>query len=101
MSELFQEYRGKRPRDGVVAAAQVVKGSITQLSIITGGTAIAHKVRGGSMVYSEILLHGETAKLGDYIIADVENIFIPVPKDYFESKFELKGNLRETSSERR
>lgn len=95
MSELFQEYRGLSEKDGVVAASKVEREKIRALSQITGGTEVWKKVRGGSMVLSEILLHGASAKVGDYIVAEHRNTFRVVKKDYFESKYEYKGLLRD------
>jgi len=95
MSELFQEYRGIKERDGIVAAAVVEQGKVKALSQITGGTAVFKRVRGGSMVLSEILLHGETAKLGDYIVAEHFNTFRVIKKDFFEERYTLKGLLRD------
>jgi hypothetical protein len=94
-SELFQEYRGILKRDGVVAAAKVEKENIKKLSVITGGTAVWKKIRGGSMVLSEILLHGEHARFGDYLIALDQNTFLVCPKELFERRFSYKGPLRD------
>lgn len=101
--ELFQEYKGFNARDGVVAAAVVSKENIKSLSLITGGTAVAKKVRGGSMVMCEILLHGKSAKIGDYIVADHQKAFLVFPKDFFERLYKKKGLLRDPdpSTERR
>lgn len=95
MSELFKEYRGLKERDGIVAAAVVEKEHIKALSQITGGIPVMRKVRGGSMVLSEILLHGISAKLGDYIVADRGNTFVVLHKEFFEAKYKLKGLLRD------
>lgn len=101
MSELFKEYEGVNPKDSVVAAAQVQEGSVRQLSQITGGTAVWKKIPGGSEKLSEIILHGYHARLGDYIIADRYDTYIGFPKDFFETKYVLKGSLRVPSTERR
>lgn len=71
-----------------------------KLSQITGGTAVSKKVRGGSMVMSEIILHGVSGKAGDYIVADHLAFFV-VKKDFFEGKYKPKGPLRDPSTERR
>lgn len=90
-SELFQEYEGIRPRDGLVAAVQVEAKDIVKLSQITGGTAVTKTVRGGSMTYCEIILHGERVKIGDYIIAGPYNSFTSLTKGFFESRYRLKN----------
>jgi hypothetical protein len=96
MSELFQEYRGSSPsrRTQVAAAAELTKNNIKQLAAITGWTAVAHKVRGGSMVLSELVGAGMSAHLGDYVVSPEPNNYIALPKDWFEEHFELKGPLR-------
>lgn len=71
-----------------------------KLSQITGGTAVSKKVRGGSMVMSELILHGVSAKSGDYIVADHLAFFV-VKKAFFESRYKPKGPLRDPSTERR
>lgn len=96
MSELFQEYRGKTKKGTVLAAAQVQAGKVKELSQITGWTAVAHKVRGGSMVLSELIWSGMSAKVGDYIVADRGDTFFAIPKEFFEERFELHGPLRST-----
>jgi len=94
-ADLFQEYRGINARDGVAAAAVVTKENVKRLSQITGGTAVWHKIRGGSMVLSEILLHRESAKMGDYIVADRDHSFFVCKKAKFEERYSLKGPLRD------
>ena len=103
MSELFQEYRGssRHRRTQITAAAELKKENIKQLAAITGWTAVAHRVRGGSMVLSELVGDGMSAHLGDYIVSPEPNTYIALPKDWFEDHFELKGPLRVPSSERR
>jgi len=103
MSELFQEYRGssRHRHTQIVAAAELTKHNIKQLSAITGWTAVYHKVRGGSMALSELIGPGVSARLGDIIVSPEPNAFLALPKDWFEDHFELKGPLRVPSSERR
>lgn len=95
MSELFQEYVGLNPKDGKVAAVQLQEGRVRQLSQITGGTAVSKTVRGGSVVLSEILLNGERVKIGDYIIAGPYNRFTSLTKGFFESRYKLRGPLKD------
>lgn len=93
--ELFLGYRGVRERDGNVAAAQVSQTNIRKLAQFTGGIAVSKKVRGGSMVYDGLVLNGETAKIGDYVVADRGDVFLAVKKTWFEEKFKLHGVLRD------
>lgn len=103
MSELFQEYRGssRHRRTQVAAAAELTKHNIKQLSAITGWTAVAHRIRGGTMALSELKGDGMSAHLGDYIVSPEANTYIALDKAWFEEHFELKGPLRVPSSERR
>lgn len=94
MSDFFKEYRGLQEKNAIAAAAIVEKDRVKALSQIVGGTAVAKKVRGGSMVFSEIILHGSTARFGDYIVADRQNSFFVVPKADFEKHYAYKGPLR-------
>lgn len=93
--ELFLGYRGVLERDGNVAAAQVTADTIIKLSQITGGTAVSKKVRGGTMMYCGLIINGEEAKVGDYVVAIDRSTFSAYPKTWFENKFKLHGVLRD------
>lgn len=93
-NELFQRYRGIKDRDGIVAAAIVETGRIRELSQITGGTAVSRKVRGGSMVLSELLIDGKRARAGDYIVAGHRH-FQVFRKHEFEKLYRPAGHLRD------
>lgn len=92
--ELFQRYKGIKERDGIVAAAVVDPVRIRELSQVTGGTAVSRKVRGGSMVLSEILIGGKRAKVGDYVVAGHRQ-FQVFRKNEFEALYRPAGHLRD------
>lgn len=94
-AELFLGYRGVLERDGNVAAAQVSPENVVRLAQITGGISVTKKVRGGTMMYCGLIIHGEEAKVGDYVVAVDRNTFSAYPKAWFENKFKLHGVLRD------
>lgn len=98
---LFNEYRGFRERDGLVAAVQVTRENIRTLAPIVGGTAVTKTVRGGSQEYYAIMLRGEAVKVGDYLIADRGGVYIRKKQEIFEMTYRYKGPLAIPTSERR
>lgn len=101
MKDHFQVYLpvDRDSKDAPVAAAQVTKENIRQLAKLTGATEVWKKIRGGSMVISELQLKTGTAKTGDYILSGQYNTFIAFPQAFFETKYKLKGPM--TTTERR